>query len=446
MLTKKSIIVVSILVAISYWIIEAFIHAVFDKHNSFLNELVFDVSLHDTLTRLVGAVFIIVPGIITAFAYAYHKKTEGDYRTILAAAIDGFWLVDGHGKLLEVNDSYSHMSGYSTQELLSMHIPDIEAAETSDETAAHLQKIMGQGSHNFESRHRRKDGSVFDVEISAQYRETDGGQFVVFLRDITERKRTEEALKQSESRLLEAQAVARIGSWETDLSSLKVIWSEETYRIFGVDRESFRQSHPSFLEFVHPEDRAEVNFAFEKSFDTHLPNSIGHRIVTPGGIVKYLEERWLIIHDAQERPIRAVGTCQDITERKKLQQQIMAQDRLVSIGQLVAGVAHEINNPLTSVIGFSELLLQRDLPDDVKGDLKIVNDEAQRAATIVKGLLTFSRKQSEGKEPIYINTPVQIVMKLNAHRFAVNNIQVNTHLAEGLPRIMGNGSQLQQVF
>ena len=136
----------------------------------------------------------------------------------------------------------------------------------------------------------------------------------------------------------------------------------------------------------------------------------------------------------------------DITERKKMQEQLIAQDRLVSIGQLVAGVAHEINNPLTSVVGFSELLLQRDLPDDVKGDLKIVNAEAQRAATIVKGLLTFSRKQSEGKESIDINTPVQTVMKLNAHRFAVNNIQVNTHLAEGLPQIIGNGSQLQQVF
>ena len=395
-----------------------------------------------------GTVWVAVRQDITDRKRATEKLLESEnyYRTIIAAAIDGFWLVDGHGKLLEVNDSYSRMSGYSTQELLSMHISDIEAIETSGDTAVHMQKIMEQGSHNFESRHRRKDGSVFGVEISAQYRETDGGQFVVFLRDITERKRTEEALKQSESRLLAAQVVAKIGSWETDLLSLKVIWSEETYRIFELTRESFHQSHPSFLTFVHPDDRARVNSAFEKSFDTLSPNSIEHRIVTPSGIVKYVEEHWLIIHDDQERPIRAVGTCQDITERKKLQQQIMAQDRLVSIGQLVAGVAHEINNPLTSVIGFSELLLQRDLPDDVKSDLKIVNDEAQRAATIVKGLLTFSRKQTEGKEPIDINTPVQIVMKLNTHRFAVNNIQVNTHLAEGLPRIMGNSSQLQQVF
>ena len=140
-------------------------------------------------------------------------------------------------------------------------------------------------------------------------------------RDITARKQTEEELKQSEARLAAAQAVAKVGSWETDLLNLKVIWSEETYRIFEVDPNRFHPSHPGFLTLVHPADRAQVDAAFAGSFDTHTLNAIEHRIVTPGG-VKTVEERWWIFHDGQGRPWRSVGTCQDITERKRAEEEI----------------------------------------------------------------------------------------------------------------------------
>jgi signal transduction histidine kinase len=129
-----------------------------------------------------------------------------------------------------------------------------------------------------------------------------------------------------------------------------------------------------------------------------------------------------------------------------MQEQLMAQDRLASIGQLVSGVAHEVNNPLTSVIGFSELLLKSELPDDVKADLKIINDEAMRTSSIVKNLLTFARKQPEGKAPVDLNEQIQRVLDLRDHEQKVNNIQVIRRLASDLPEVTGNASQLQQVF
>jgi PAS domain S-box-containing protein len=119
-------------------------------------------------------------------------KSETQYRTILETAIDGFWLADIKGRLLQVNDAYCRISGYSKQELLTMCIPDLEAAETSEETACHIQEVMAQGEGRFESRHRRKDGSIFDVEISVQYRANEGGQLIAFLRDITDLLRAEE--------------------------------------------------------------------------------------------------------------------------------------------------------------------------------------------------------------------------------------------------------------
>jgi PAS domain S-box-containing protein len=129
------------------------------------------------------------------------RASEERHRTVLQTAMDGFWLADTAGRLLEVNETYCRMSGYSAQELLAMRIADLETVETADVVAAHIQKIMAEGEDRFESRHRRQDGSIFDVEVSVQYQPTEGGRLVGFLRDITERKRAEEILRQREEEL-----------------------------------------------------------------------------------------------------------------------------------------------------------------------------------------------------------------------------------------------------
>jgi len=112
-------------------------------------------------------------------------------QAILSTAMDGFWRIDPQTRLLEVNETYCKMSGYSRAELLNMSIQELEAIETPTEISAHMQKVMAHGEARFETKHRRKDGSIFDVEISVQYRPSEGGQRVVFLRDITEDKQIE---------------------------------------------------------------------------------------------------------------------------------------------------------------------------------------------------------------------------------------------------------------
>ena len=136
----------------------------------------------------------------------------------------------------------------------------------------------------------------------------------------------------------------------------------------------------------------------------------------------------------------------EITERKKMQEQLIISDRLASIGELVSGVAHELNNPMTGIIGFSDLLLAQDISDDIKQDLEIINKEAKRTAEIVKGLLTFARKQKTEKQPVNINEVIQAVLNLRAYEHKLNNIEVDTHFVPDLPEIIANSSQLQQVF
>jgi PAS domain S-box-containing protein len=128
------------------------------------------------------------------------RESEERLRTILQTALDGFWILDTRGRILEVNKTYCQMSGYSEQELLTMFISDLEVIESAGSTAARIQKIIASGEDRFESQHRSKYGSIFDVEVSVQYRPTEGGRFVCFLRDITERKLAEDALIESENK------------------------------------------------------------------------------------------------------------------------------------------------------------------------------------------------------------------------------------------------------
>ena len=123
------------------------------------------------------------------------KESEERHRTIIQTAMDGFWLTDMQGRLLEVNETYCRMSGYSVQELLTMRIADLEDVLTDADVIARIDNIMIQGDNHFESRHRRKDGSIFHVEVSVQYQPIEGGRLVTFLKDISERKQAEEAVQ-----------------------------------------------------------------------------------------------------------------------------------------------------------------------------------------------------------------------------------------------------------
>lgn len=139
----------------------------------------------------------------------------------------------------------------------------------------------------------------------------------------------EKALIACDKTSQETQAIAKIGSWETNLKDLKVAWSPETYRIFEVPTDEFTTSHPNFLDLVHPDDRAKVDAAFFGSLANNAGNEMEHRIVTPAGEVKTVVERWKVFFNDQGRPLRVVGTCQDITEYRRSQDALLHSKQLL---------------------------------------------------------------------------------------------------------------------
>jgi len=136
----------------------------------------------------------------------------------------------------------------------------------------------------------------------------------------------------------------------------------------------------------------------------------------------------------------------DVTENKKMSEKLLVSERVASIGQLSTGIAHELNNPLTSILGFSNMILEKDVPADLKEELQIISTEALRASRILKGLLTFVRKDDSQKVRVNVNRIIESVLELRANEQNANNIRVHTRLDRGLPEIMADPFQIQQVF
>jgi PAS domain S-box-containing protein len=169
--------------------------------------------------------------------------------------------------------------------------------------------------------------------------------------DITERVLAEQSLWQQvrrhqalgaelskeRERLMTAQAVAKIGSWETDVLSLATSWSVETYRLFEVDSKTFTPSHTSFLEFVHPDDRPNVEDAFQRSLSTRETCSVDHKILLPSGRIKYLTETWRVVTDADGQ-VKAIGTCQDISERQLSSEMLRESEARLERAQEITGI------------------------------------------------------------------------------------------------------------
>lgn len=243
------------------------------------------------------------------------QKNEKRYRSILKAAIDGYWLTDTKGRLLEVNDAYCRMSGYNEEELLNMHISELEFVETPEIIAEHMKLVVTKGSDRFETRHRRKDGSVFDVEVSIQFPPEDGGQCVCFLRDITDRKRAEKALKESEERYNLAMDASRDGVYEWDLETREIYYSPGWKRMLGYEPDELPDDFSVWEKLTRPEDvekswqiMNEVAEGKRERFEVEfqMRHKDGHWI--------HILSRSNIYKDGNGKPVRVVGTHVDITD------------------------------------------------------------------------------------------------------------------------------------
>ncbi|MCX6081481.1 MAG: PAS domain S-box protein [Chloroflexi bacterium] len=280
---------------------------------------------------------------------ASHQLLEGTF----ASLRDAVFIIDANtSTITDCNPAAAEIFGYSREAMLGrttefLHI-DLAAL---GEFRKQLFPAMAEQGFLFlpEFKMKRMDGTIFPTEHTVMPLEGEQRQrigWVSVVRDITESKQAEAALRESEKRLKEAQRIALIGNWELDLDHNNALagtgaspltWSDEIYRIFEIDPAQFGASYAAFLEAIHPADREMVDRAYTTSLETKSPYEIDHRLLMPDGRVKYVLERCESFYAADGHPLRSVGTVQDITERKRAEEALLSLKR--SIDQSFSGIA-----------------------------------------------------------------------------------------------------------
>ncbi len=246
-------------------------------------------------------------------------QTEPLYRELLEAAPDAVFVIEANAPhYLLVNAAAEQLLGYSRDELLQMGPADILDPDELPRLSEVRRQFEAAGAWRGEWRLRRKDGSIVPVEATST-RHKIGGRVLHqgFFRDITERKRIEQALAQREAQLAEAQRLARLGSWELDLATGRVSCSDEFYRILGLDPPAVPPTLDAVLASVHPEDRPCVRSLVAGIVRTGGPIERHARVVRPNGEVRFIHGQGALVRDGAGRPARLVGIIQDVTERQQ---------------------------------------------------------------------------------------------------------------------------------
>jgi PAS domain S-box-containing protein len=292
------------------------------------------------------------------------RESEDRYRELVEALPDAIFVVSEE-RIVFVNPSAVRLLGAQRPEqIIGKELSEIAHSRSLPAIRGRVRDCFRTGVAVPPMEHvlLALDGSSVEIESASIPVLWKGSPAIeAIARDISERKRAEEALRTSEreqlkvakqlelesARLIEAQAVANVGSWEVELPSLEITWTDQTHRIFETDPLHFRPKRQDFVELVHPEDRAKVDAAFKASLEKRAPSKVEYRIVPANGRVKVLEEHWKVIQDEQGRPVRLIGTCQDITERKHAETALL---RLAAIVESSddAIISRDLNGLITS--------------------------------------------------------------------------------------------------
>ena len=256
------------------------------------------------------------------------RESEERFRRYFELGLIGMAITSPDKGCLEVNDELCRILGYERSELLQMTWPEITHPDDLAAGVAQFDRVLaGQiDGYSLDKRWIRKDGRVIDSIMAARcVRRADGAvdYFVSLVLDTTERKQAEKKLKMSESQLAEAQQLAHVGSWDCDLRSDTVTWSDELYRIVGVQPGEIDPAHEA-MSFVHPEDRDLVLSTFNGCVKDREPYSFYYRVLRRDGDERIVHSRGHTVSDEDGEPIRVFGTTQDVTELKRAEEKLKA--------------------------------------------------------------------------------------------------------------------------
>ncbi|MBI3805037.1 MAG: PAS domain S-box protein [Nitrospirae bacterium] len=361
------------------------------------------------------------------------RQAEQRHRLLVEGVRDyAIFMLDPQGRVVSWNRGAVQIKGYQLDEIIGKHFSVFYPDEDKvwDKAGYELKRAVEDGQFEDEGWRVRKDGSRFWASAVITPIRNEEGELIGFsklTRDLTERREAEERLRKSQAQLSVAQRIAHIGSWEWEIASNTLTWSDELYRIYGLSSRSEGMTYDRYLTFLHPEDLASVKEIIEKAYQNGQTFAFEHRIVRPDGIVRILHSQGEVLLNKEGKPVRMFGTAQDITERKQVENairklneelEIRVRERTAELqtanealqrrtheaeeasrlkSQFVSNVSHELRTPLNSILGYATLMHDETfgpVGSDQKKPLEGILRNADDLLHLIEEVLDLSRMEA----------------------------------------------------
>jgi two-component system NtrC family sensor kinase len=433
------------------------------------------------------------------------RSAEEKYRLLFEQVQEGVFVATPEGKLLDCNDAFVHMLGFEQrEELMALNINEDLYVSPEQRAAFRTEIDLHNSVRNFEVTLRRKDGALLSAaETSFATRDGAGkvDRYQGFLLDVSEKKRAEEDMRRRNRELNALNAMAVIATQSFDLDEILNLTLRQVVSLFGAEGGSIYLSDADETTFrrragwgQRSEQRARFNVVeikegfgdlvmrsrtevLSKEFLPHLPKLVAEFVQadstpswlwvllwskdSPIGIMGISSREAREYSQNDESLMVAIGrqlattiekvrlyeeTCKAYEDLRRTQEQLLQSEKMSAVGQLIAGVAHELNNPLTAILGYAQLLESEGLDDRAADFVRKLFKQAQRTHRVVQNLLSFARERKPQKQEVDIRKVVEETLALRDYDLRVNNILLERDIPAEVPAVTADPHQLEQVF